>query len=697
MAQLDIQPINPSPTKLDIQPLDIQPLETEAPSQGDLTTEEKPKNFIHQAWDKLSEPLWEGPSRLGKSFSDYITDPSLYSNQPYSAQAMGFLGGAAEGAGNVLSGFTSPINLAATLATAGEAPLARMGFSTAARGLNLLGKAVALPVMAHGATRIFDPNATLADRGMGLAEIAGGATGFMEKPAAYAGPAITEPRLVKGAKTETPNVGPTVPPASKLDIKFTDKFEKYRQVPVGTKYTVNPNEKLPLNLRDAMALGFEYKGLDDNGKLLIEKTKESPAIQMPDMTPQGRSITADLVNLPRTLMASMDMSAPLRQGLGLIYKKAFWTALPDMFKAFGSTDFYNKAMEEIADRPMFRKTVDASGNIRPSFAEISGLKLTNLNDITQREESIMSSLADKIPGIGNSERAYTIFINKLRADTFQQMVTDYKVFSGKDMKANLALSRELATFVNTASGRGDLGRLENSARVLSSALFSPRLMASRIGMMAKGGRAIFDPQVYMLSQPSVRREYLKSLFSIAAAAGTFVTLGKLAGGEVETDPASSDFGKVRFGDTRIDPYGGFQQYITLAQRLMPQLDLSAVGLGEIGGKMKSTTTGNEYDLGSPKFGESNRADVLIRFLRSKTNPIINFGWGLMAAGKEISGKPMNLTDLNPYENAIGQRFLPMLTQDIYDLVNDESTTPLQKGTAATAAWFGMGTQTYGNK
>jgi hypothetical protein len=69
----------------------------------------------------------------------------------------------------------------------------------------------------------------------------------------------------------------------------------------------------------------------------------------------------------------------------------------------------------------------------------------------------------------------------------------------------------------------------------------------------------------------------------------------------------------------------------------------------------------------------------------------------MAAGKEISGKPMNLTDLNPYENAIGQRFLPMLTQDIYDLVNDESTTPLQKGTAATAAWFGMGTQTYGNK
>jgi hypothetical protein len=396
-------------------------------------------------------------------------------------------------------------------------------------------------------------------------------------------------------------------------------------------------------------------------------------------------------------MASMDMSAPLRQGLGLIHKKQFWTALPDMVKAFGSEEAYKSIQDGILSDPIFQKRVMANGKIKPSFAEEAGLKLTDLNSMTTREESIMSSMAEKIPGVRPSERAYTAFINKLRADTFKQMTSDYGSYSGMDAKNNMALSKQIATFVNDASGRGSLGKAEPAAKALSSILFSPRLMASRLGMMAKGTAAVFSPETYMLSQPSVRREYLKSLFAIGATAGTFTGLAKLAGAEVESDSASSDFGKVKFGNTRIDPYGGFQQYIVAAQRLMPHLDLSSVGLGEIGGDMKSTTTGKEYNLGDSGFGRSNRMDVLTRFIRSKTNPIINFGWGLLAGQKELSGKPMDLTNLNPYENSIAQRFLPMLTQDVYDLVNDETTPPAAKALAAFTASLGMGSQTYGNE
>jgi hypothetical protein len=273
--------------------------------------------------------------------------------------------------------------------------------------------------------------------------------------------------------------------------------------------------------------------------------------------------------------------------------------------------------------------------------------------------------------------------------------------------SDLATASQIADYVNAASGRGKLSvtafghkySAEPAAKVLSSVLFSPRLLASRLQMMGSGARAVFDPEVYMLSQPSIRREYLKSLFAIGAASQTFVQLGRLAGGTVESDPASSDFGKLKFGDTRIDPYGSFQQPLVAAIRLMPQVDLSSMGLGKLGGRMKSTTTNREYDVANPGYGQSNRADIALRFIRSKTNPVINFGWGLMDAGKkgprELSGQPMNFTTMNPFNNSIAQRFLPMVSQDIYDLTMDDKTPVPAKFAAGTAAVFGMGSQTYG--
>jgi hypothetical protein len=111
--------------------------------------------------------------------------------------------------------------------------------------------------------------------------------------------------------------------------------------------------------------------------------------------------------------------------------------------------------------------------------------------------------------------------------------------------------------------------------------------------------------------------------------------------------------------------------------------------------MQSTQTGRQYSLAHPAFGQSDRADVALRFLRGKTNPIINFGWGLMAGQKELSGKPMNMTTSNPMENAIAQRFIPMLWQDIYDLYNSEATPLPAKVGAGVAATLGMGSQTYG--
>lgn len=479
------------------------------------------------------------------------------------------------------------------------------------------------------------------------------------------------------------------------DSNVVDKYEPYRKAAVGTKYTISPEHMNRRRLTDAIKLGFEYEGLDDKGRIILRKVKPSPEVNMPEPPELEKNAWLEAANLPRTLMASMDMSAPLRQGLGLIHKKAFWTSLPSMLKAWGSEDAYKQIQASILSDPMFQKRVTANGQVKPSFAEESGLSLTNL--LNTREESMMSSLAERVPGVRRSNRAYTAFLNKLRADTFKQMTTDFGATTGTNMRNNVKLAKEIAGFINAASGRGSLGKLEPSAKALSTVLFSPRLIASRLGMMSKGVQAVFSPEVYMMSNNNVRREYLKSLFAIASVGNGFTQLLRLGGGTIETSPASSDFGKAKIGNTRIDPYGGFQQMIVAAQRIMPQLDLSSIGLSEIGGKMKSSTTGREYDLTNPKFGQSDRMDVALRFVRSKTNPIINFGWGLLAGQKEMSGKPMKMTEPNPFENAIAQRFLPMLTQDIYEMVQDTETPMPVKGMATFLAGMGMGTQTYGNR
>jgi hypothetical protein len=626
---------------------------------------------------------------------------------------MGFLAGSTKGIGDVLTGFTSPANIAATAAGFGEAGAARAGLPGIAKAIGVGQKVLSAPVVAEGAMHTLSPDSTLSQRGMGIAEMAGGLAGMKGHA-----PAETVPETV-GAKSPADFMpeDTTVPPKNKStamsnppteqlgkqnDITYTDKYAKFREVPTGTIYKVSTSTKMPMTIKEAMDLGFEYKGVE-NGKIVIQKTKDSPVVNIPENEPTKSNSLMDIANVPRTIMASEDFSAPLRQGLGLIHKKEFWKALPDMFKAFGDENAYKATMDGIADRPLFRKQVSADGNVKPSFAENAGLKLTNLNDMSKREESMMSTLAEKVPGVKASNRAYTAFLNKVRADVFEQMNEDFGVFSGD--KPNINTASKIADFVNAASGRGKLSvdafgktySAEPAAKVLSSVLFSPRLMASRLQMMSEGARAVFSPEVYMMREPSIRREYLKSLFAIAAVGNTFAQVGRLAGGTVESDPGSSDFGKLKFGNTRIDPYGGFQQIVTLAQRMMPHLDLSSIGLGKIGGEMKSTTTGVKYDLSNPKFGQSDRADTLLRFIRSKTNPIINFGWGLASHGTELSGQPMNMTTPNPMNNSIMQRFVPMLWQDIYDLYKEKQTPLPAKVLAGAAGTFGMGSQTYTGK
>lgn len=407
------------------------------------------------------------------------------------------------------------------------------------------------------------------------------------------------------------------------------------------------------------------------GKQLVDELNK----KMPMMDRlQGNFI--DALNIPRSLMSSFDFSAPFRQGIFMVGRKQFWTSFDDMFKSFGSDKSFRAVQDNITSNPRY------------DLAHKSKLALTDMVD--DMEEAYMSSWAQKMPGSNSnitvvkglskaynktvgrgvtaSGRAYTAFLNKLRMDTFSDLV-DKAEKLGIDVE-NPQWSGELAKYINAATGRASLGKAEDSAKILNTILFSPRLAASRVSLLTK----LAQPSFYTKQDKFLRKQYLRDLFSTAGFVSTTLGLGAAAGADIEMDPRNSDFGKIRIGDTRVDVAGGFQQYVKLASQLATNIRISP-------------TTGKTTVLGG-KYNAPTRKDVLYEFLELKEAPVISFGTTLME-GKDPEDRRKDVS----VTKEIANRLTPMMVQDARELLaEDPSLWPL-----IMPGLFGASTNTFGRR
>jgi hypothetical protein len=371
-----------------------------------------------------------------------------------------------------------------------------------------------------------------------------------------------------------------------------------------------------------------------------------------------KEIGYQLANIPRSLMASFDLSAPMRQGVFFIGRPKQWLpAFKEMFGAFKGEKQYKVMQDSIINHPDYL------------LARESDLALTDMDVLLgNREEAFMSNWAEKIPllgkGVRASGRAYVGFLNKLRFDVFTDLVNKAELM-GLDARKNRDLTKAISDFINNATGRGTLPLgLQRAAITLNSVFFSPRLIMSRLNLV--------NPVYYMKQTPFVRKEALKSLFAFVGFGMTILTLSKLAGAEVGSDPRSSEFGKIKINNTRIDVWGGFQPLVRVAGQL-------------ISGKYVSSTTGKEMTLGEG-YKPMTRADIVQRFFEGKLAPVPSFIVTLMK-GQSIEGEKVNV----PKEIAL--RFTPMVIQDMYDILQDSpGLFPV-----SLLGLFGVGSQTYKQK
>src|SRR6185503_12338879 len=303
----------------------------------------------------------------------------------------------------------------------------------------------------------------------------------------------------------------------------------------------------------------------------------------------------EVLNIPRAVKSSMDFSAVLRQGGFISFgnpARAVKNLIP-MFKSAVSEEQFNRSEAEIRSRP----NSDLYKRSKLYLADIDG-------SLNSREEAFRAELADRIPIVGalvrGSNRAYVSFLNRIRADSFDALVGTLGFDpTPEQLKA-------ISHYINVSTGRGDLGVHGSAAETLSTVLWSPRLLISRIQLLAAEPLLRKDAKGV---RKVIAREYAKSL----TGAAVVLALGILAGAEIEKDPRSSDFGKMKSGNTRIDPWMGLQQISVLGSRLATRE--AKTEQGRVYSLMKSKKDQRHYN--DPTSGS-----VFWRFIRTKMTPLL---------------------------------------------------------------------------
>lgn len=403
----------------------------------------------------------------------------------------------------------------------------------------------------------------------------------------------------------------------------------------------------------------EYPTGDPNRYLIAQEIGDKIQSAIPRTKTQ---LANEIFGAPRAILSSTDISGMGRQGLmlGTRYPKEYVQAFKAQVKFLKDEKFFKDSMAEIATS----KNYDIVANkMKVALTGVSK------NPEEAFQSTILEGKVAKKLGVGHilagSDRGYTGALTKFRNDVANKILDGM----GPDKVAKMSDQEleSLGQWINVATGRGGKpgGWLDKHADTLGQALFSPRLWGARL--------APLNPKYYYDLKGPARKKAIENAATFMGVAGSVLGIATLLGGEVETDARSSDFLKIKVGDTRYDVLGGFQQNIVFAHRILQN-------------EKKSSTSGAVTTLGE-NYGGDTRLSLLFDLLGNKSTPVVASGVRLLE-GKDRSGQPTNI------KNELIGLTTPLSVQEVGSSLKKDGVA----GAAKTLPnFFGIGTQTYGIK
>lgn len=379
-------------------------------------------------------------------------------------------------------------------------------------------------------------------------------------------------------------------------------------------------------------------------------------------------IAADVISVPKTIMSSVDLSAWLNQGWGMISTKQAWQGFGNMFLYLASERNYKRLNAFILSHPDYKFAVDGK------------LGITSISDkLSVREEAIQSSLVEKAnqyltdkTGVPNliraSNRAYNGYLNYVRFNRFSELLNAARL-SGEDVSLGSHTVRDLAKVVNDFTGRGAIGYADkhaNAGPLLNAVLWAPRKISATVEM--------FNPVNYLNPKISstARKAALRQLTGSLVMTGAVISLARSMGYSVDLDPRSTDFAKIDIDGVKFDITGGNAIYLRLLARLITNQTVNQSGeVKDLGVGYKPETRASLI------FGEHG-------FLRGKLAPVASSIANALY-GTDYTGSPFSIT------HEMKEQLIPMTIGNYIDLARED---PSVAATVASAsAIFGVGLQT----
>lgn len=380
-------------------------------------------------------------------------------------------------------------------------------------------------------------------------------------------------------------------------------------------------------------------------------------------------------------LASIDNSFMGRQGIktlftepqrairakmkGIPYKSVWWNMARNSFSDFAKV-VGGKDAERLWKAHLYSKPRYINGEYRTA-----GI-------ISKTEEQFPTSLPERVPVAGRAFKASSVAFGN---SAERARVGIYDFLSDMAEKNGVKLDKtqieDFGRLTNSLTARGQWGKRGDSGLV-RLVLWAPKMLKANLDTLTAHGLGVG------LETSAARKQAAMDTLSVVGSIATLMTLANaIKPGSAETDPRSSDFGKIKIGNTRFDLTGGMASLVTLAARLSTGIT-NVVGLTDVG-NTKSATTGVVSKYGT-KVGDTSAWDALIDFLENKTTP-----------GARIVVDMLKGETFNKEKPTLANEFpIPISIKNIGQQVAEKDYSP-QRIIASIADVFGVSTSTYTTK
>jgi len=390
---------------------------------------------------------------------------------------------------------------------------------------------------------------------------------------------------------------------------------------------INPKESLGLIKTAKLATKEELRKIADQPSIVGKGVQTVKSVT--------RALTSPIY---KSIKASADASYALRQGFKVFTKspKQWYKNIGEAFsvwKKIGSKQKMDIAMDEFKaiylSHPHYEQLVNQGGL---AFGVV--------------EEFFPTTVVQKVPVLGNvfkaPDEAFTTFTQGARFGIAEDLLEKQTKILGRDLTKKELES--IAYIANSMTGRGSLGKLEPISGAINKVFFSGRFIRSSLD-------TFFMPFNSNLT-PFARKEAFKhSVATLSGVAALAATASLFT--EVETDPVSTNFMRMKVGDRWIDLSAGLGSYITLVARGVT--------------KTSQTMSGKKSQLNTGKYGSMTVQDIFTNWASNKLSPAFGTLNQAVFLGETFEGKkPTTLW-------ALKNTLFPISPENIYEYFSDEST------------------------